>query len=416
MLSMYFRVPTVLARLRAGLAGPFLDGFTEELVRMGFRPNSIRNQVHGACHFGDWVGYAGLTVATLTDSTVMLFRQHFPECECGFHTRALNPGRATHAARHFLGHLRNIGVTPPEDKAPARVPEHPALKAFLAWMEQHRGVRPATLQVYGRLVSRLLLAIDEDPRVWSPQLLRAFVLGQGAKHGRHYTKLLVTAMRMFLRFLAIHGDCKAELVDSIPTVAEWRLSALPRGLPPGDVEILLASCDDSGSVGARDQAILLLLCRLGLRAGEVAELRFGDLDWRSSTLRLLGKGRRETLLPLPQEIENAILAYLDGGRPPFNDDHVFLRALAPWGPIHRSAVADIVDRALQRASITGAPSKGAHMLLHSAASALLRQGSTLDAIGAVLRHRSVETTALYAKVDLDALLTIAQPWPGEPPC
>ena len=157
--------------------------------------------------------------------------------------------------------------------------------------------------------------------------------------------------------------------------------------------------------------MILLLARLGLRAGDVRDLRLGDIDWVRGRLRLMGKGRCETWLPLPQEVGDAVLHYLTRFRPITEDDHVFLRVHAPVGPLPSSGpISHLVGRALERAGIT-APSRGAHVLRHSAATALLRQGVTLDVIGAVLRHRCVESTAHYAKVDVARLRAVAQPWP-----
>jgi site-specific recombinase XerD len=170
-------------------------------------------------------------------------------------------------------------------------------------------------------------------------------------------------------------------------------------------------------LGLRDRAVLLLLWRLGLRAGEVAALGFDDFDWTGGTVRvgLSGKGRRETRLPLPQDVGDAVLAYLQRGRPAQADPHVFLNALRPWGPISRQSVASVVCRALHRVGLR-MPSEGAHLLRHSLATHLLRQGQSLQAIAEILRHRSIETTAHYAKVDVTQLALIAQPWPEVTPC
>jgi integrase/recombinase XerD len=200
--------------------------------------------------------------------------------------------------------------------------------------------------------------------------------------------------------------------------ANWRLAALPRYLAADDIERLVAACDRATAAGARDRAVILLCARLGLRAGDVRDMRLGDVDWSQGRLRVLGKGRCETWLPLPQEVGDAMLQYLEQYRPAIGDDHVFLRLHAPLGPLPSSGpIAKLVCRALKRAGIS-APSQGAHVLRHSAATALLRQGVSLDVIGAVLRHRSVESTAHYAKVDVARLRAIAQPWAmaGGEPC
>jgi site-specific recombinase XerD len=217
---------------------------------------------------------------------------------------------------------------------------------------------------------------------------------------------------MFLRFLIAEGQCTVGLDAAIPTVAHWRLASLPRHLSPKDVERLIASCDRASDVGRRDRAILLLLARLGLRAGDIVHLRLSDIDWKDASIQVCGKGHRQTQLPLTQEVGQAIVAYLKKGRPQINADTLFIRCRAPFYAFSSSAaISDVVDRALRRAGVVR-PSRGAaHLLRHSLATSLLRQGKSLEDIGAILRHRSIETTQIYAKVDIPSLRQIAQPWP-----
>jgi integrase/recombinase XerD len=224
------------------------------------------------------------------------------------------------------------------------------------------------------------------------------------------------ALRAFVGYLIATGRCRAGLDATIPSVAGWRLSALPRYLPTADVERTLSACDTTTVAGARDQAILLLLARLGLRAGDIYALRLGDLDWKQATIEVLGKSRRKTQLPLPQEVGDAVLHYLKV-RPAVRSSHLFLRLASPVGAFAKNstAVSDIVERALQRASVD-ASNKGAHVLRHSAATALLAEGVSLESIAVLLRHRSLDTTAHYAKVDMKRLGMLAQPWPEVSPC
>ena len=192
---------------------------------------------------------------------------------------------------------------------------------------------------------------------------------------------------------------------------------MPRYLSPQDVDRVLASCNPQTPVGVRDRAVLLLLVRLGLRAGDIVALRINDIDWRAGTLRVAGKGRRETRLPMPQDVGDALLDYLKNARAPVALDRVFLRVPAPSRPFKTSAcVSNIVCHALRRARIESPPSKGANLLRHSAATSMLRGGVTLDAISAVLRHRSPDMTGYYAKVDLAMLQSVAQPWPEDTSC
>jgi len=217
---------------------------------------------------------------------------------------------------------------------------------------------------------------------------------------------------MFLRFLIAEGQCAVGLDAAIPTVAHWRLASLPRYLQPEEAERLIDSCDRASAVGWRDRAILLLLARLGLRADDIAHLRLSDIDWKDASIQVCGKGGRYARMPLTQEVGQAIVAYLKKGRPRSNIDTLFIRCRAPYCAFSsHSAVSLIVDRALRRAGVAR-PSRGAaHLLRHSLATSLLRQGASLEDIATILRHRSIATTQIYAKVDIASLRQIAQPWP-----
>ena len=217
---------------------------------------------------------------------------------------------------------------------------------------------------------------------------------------------------MYLRFLVSEGCVAGALAGAVPTVPQWRLSALPRYIPAADVERAILSCGP-GPAGLRDRAILLLLARLALRAGDVVALRLGDIDWDRALLRVSGKSRCESQLPLPQDAGDALLAYITTARPQVREEAVFLRVQAPYRPFTGpSAVSSIARRALDRAEVTTSASRGAHVFRHSQATGLLRSGASLDVIGALLRHRCRDTTMLYAKTDAGMLQQVAQPWIG----
>jgi integrase len=270
--------------------------------------------------------------------------------------------------------------------------------------------------IYQRMLRDLLADLGDDPARYTAARLRAFVLARGSDARRAWTRLLVTATRTLLRYLGSVGRCPAGLEAAVPSVAAWRLASLPRALAPAQVDRVLAACDRATAQGLRDYAILLLLVRLGLRAGDVAALHVAHLDWPSGSLRLCGKGRRETRLPLPQDVGDALVAYLERGRPAHADPHVFLAIRAPHRPTSAHVVSNTVRDALRRAGVVGTGRTGAHVLRHTAATAMLRGGATLETIATVLRHRSPQTTAIYAKVDVPRLARLAQPWPAEAPC
>jgi site-specific recombinase XerD len=284
-------------------------------------------------------------------------------------------------------------------------------------MQQQRGTCNASLYNYSLSIRALLKGVEDDPSRFDARSLRKFVLERSQKSGWGATKSCITGVRMFLRFLIAEGKCPPGLDACIPTLPHWHLSSLPRYLQPEDVERVIESCDRATPVGRRDGAILLLLARMGLRASDVAGLRLDDIDWKQAWIRVSGKGRRQARLPLTQEVGDAIAAYLQDGRSPCVTDTLFIRARAPFRALKsKCAVSMIVIRAMRRAGVT-CPSRGAaHLLRHSAATSMLRHGASLQEISVILRHRSVQTTELYAKVDLPGLRTIVQPWPEVARC
>ncbi len=291
-----------------------------------------------------------------------------------------------------------------------------SINAFRDWMRQNRGVTERTLDNYSPVIAALLMSVGDDPSCLDPRKLRAFVLRYAERHGAGCVRNATTALRTYLRYLLAEGKCAATLDSAIPAAAAWRLSSLPRYLPAPDIERVIAACDASTAAGSRDRAIMLLLARLGLRGDDIVRLRISDIDWQKANSRLSGKGRREVLLPLTQEVGDAVLVYLERGRPAVDSDYVFIRAIAPLHPLsHTGLVTKVVARAIGRAGVvTDFP--GAHVLRHSAATQMLRQGISLQDISAILRHRSIETTALYAKVDIRLLQLVAQPWPEVTSC
>jgi len=237
----------------------------------------------------------------------------------------------------------------------------------------------------------------------------AFVVARCPAQSRGAAKMTVTALRSLLGFLYLRGLVVGPLANVVPSTASWRLSGLPRALEPEQVDALLASCDRGTATGRRDFAVLVMLARLGLRAGEVAALRLDDVDWRAGELVVAGKGRRAERLPLPADVGEAIVAYLQQGRPATAlDRSLIARVRAPHRGLTGGGITQIVFSAAARAGLGPIHS---HRLRHTAATQMLRAGASLEEVGQVLRHRQVLTTAIYAKVDRDALRQLARPWP-----
>ena len=415
MLESYFKRNHTLRRLRAEPTGRYMDDFAKTLHTKGYGIWAGQAYLRAAAHLGIWMKQKGFSVMKLDEEVISGFACHLPSCHCLGKNRGIYDD-AVIGAGHFLDHLRDTGV------APACVPlEKPPLPAILdgfeRWMRQHRGVSESTLKAYRSILTKLLGAVGEIPGSYNARVLRRGAELQTSRCGRSWAKLVITTVRMFLRYLVVHKLCDPALVDALPTIAHWKRASCPDYLSKEEVEKLIVVCNPATAKGARDLAVLLLLIRLGLRAGDIVQLRHADIDWEQGALQLTGKGRRQSILPLPQDVGDAILNYAEHWRPEVRDEHVFLRVNAPFVPLaSTSAVSSLVNRAARRARLS-ASRVGAHVLRHTAATLMLRQGVSLQAIGRVLRHQSIETTFLYAKVDVGMLSEIAQPWPGEvTPC
>lgn len=409
MLKTYFKCERTREYYSAGTAGRYLDAFAQWFEENGYQRQTIRRRIVGAAQFAGWVEASGWTVPELDSTILDAFGRHLAgedrlRCSSGdFTVRFL-------AARHFLHFLQVRGIA----AAPAVVSTRPAPPAMLcdfrAWMLSQRGVSERTLNGYHAVLLDLLKTLGEQAELFTAKGLREFVLERVHRHNPASARNVVTAVRMLVRFLIATDRCEPGLYAAIPTIAAWRLSTLPRYLPSEDVERVIGACDVSTPRGARDKAVILLLARLGLRASDVAGLSFDDIEWRTGTLMVTGKNRRQARLPLPQEVGDALLYYLEHGRPHARTAKLFISTLAPLRPLAQPTISQIAARALRRAGID-APVFGAHVFRHSLATTMLRQGASLEAIGEVLRHASVETTAHYAKVDHPLLQTVALPWP-----
>ncbi|HKG49658.1 MAG TPA: site-specific integrase [Actinomycetales bacterium] len=293
------------------------------------------------------------------------------------------------------------------------------LAEFVDWLRVERGLAAESVRCYRGQAAKLLAVLpdplDKAIAGLDAAAVSSFVLAEATSARSVWSaKAEVTALRAFLRFLHVRGLTSGPLVGAVPAVAGWRLAGLPRGLSPEQVTALLATPATTTPVGLRDHAVLTVLADLGLRGAEVAALRLDDLDWRHGEVLIRGKAARTERLPLTATVGAALADYLTGGRPSctaVTQPTVFLTVRAPIRPLNGSAVRAIMARACHRA---GLPRLGPHRLRHTLATDLLRSGASLAEVGQVLRHRSELSTTVYAKVDLDALRTLARPWPGTP--
>jgi integrase/recombinase XerD len=397
---------------RARVVGPlamFTEGFRAELERLGYRPGSAEVQMLLMGRVSCWLEGEGLGAGDLTAVGVDRMVESW---------RAASPGARVATARSLvalLGYLRSEGVLAVEPPA-AGTPLDDLLADYHAHLVCDRGLAQRTIGRYEVTARRFLEARraagvgETGAEGLRGDEVTGFLLAECSRVSVGSAKGRVCELRSLLRFLHLWGVTAGCLTESVPPVAGWRDQRLVATLSAGEITAILASCDTCTATGARDHAVLLVLARLGLRAAEVAGLQLEDIDWRAGEIRVCGKGARVERLPLVHEVGEAIAAYLTGWRPRAAQCRtLFLTRHAPWRQMHTNTISRIVRFACKRA---GLPQVSAHRLRHALASELLRQGSTLQDIGQVLRHRDLATTAAYAKVDRDALRTVAMPWPG----
>ena len=393
---------SVADRLR--IFAPQIDGFRTWLHNNGYRRVTCVELVRLLACWADWIRAAGFTLDTVLaglDASAAVFKG----------SRA---NRAPYgAAALFIRYLQDKGILSPPPKPPSPAETWPILAAFRHWMRSERGLLDTTLDTYQSSLVDFIKSLGDDPSAYDARAVRAFVLAQAAPNSRRRAQPIAVATRAFLRFLIATDQCPVGLDHAIPKFANWQLASIPCHLETTDIDRVIAACN--GDERLRDKAIILLLARLGLRASEVSNLTFGQIDWQHGRFTVAGKSRREERLPLTQEIGDAMIAYIERTRPRVPTPQLFLTEVAPIGPLTRITVKCIVRRALDRAGIDSAH-RGAHVLRHSAATAMLQHGVSLAGVGAVLRHRSPGMTAHYAKVDIALLSEIAQPWIGRLPC
>jgi len=405
----FFRFPRVCRRMYAGPLGPYVDAFSEQLAQLGYAKRTIRTKIRVVAKFSRWLGRQGFGAAD-----VDLARRQ------GFLTHRKRAGGWTSDDAAALQGIQTLlceqGLTPVLETSATLSACEAVAQDFHTYLLAKRGLATVTARNYRRIATCFLQACFGDGPVQTEALSSADVVGfvqrHAHGHGSAWAQLMVTALRALLRYLHHHGRTPTDLAACVPTVATWSLARLPGFLSAAQTQQVLDHCDRQRATGRRDYAMLLLCARLGLRAGEVAALHLGDIDWAAGCLTIRGKGGRWTHMPLPQEVGEAIADYLVQGRPICRDRHVFVRTHAPHsGFSSSSSVSAIATRALARAGIAS-PRPGAHLFRHTLATEMLRQGASLAEIGQVLRHRHADTTRIYAKVDLPALRQLAPPWPG----
>ena len=394
---------------RPGVSGPlaaFEAGFVAELVGRGYRPGSAAAHLELMADVSEWLAARGLGPGDLTEG---LAERVLAERR-GARSRLFSP----RALLPLLEYLRGLGVTPLPQPSVSVTAVEVMIGRYSSYLLERRCLARSTVRNYVG-VARVFLSWRESTagglclERLDAAAVTGFVLQQARRSCVGSAKCMVTRLRALLRFLHVEGEIEFALADAVPSVAGWRLAGLVKALDSKSLTRLLRSCDRRTQVGRRDHAIITVLSRLGLRAGEVAALQLADIDWRSGELLVRGKGSRQERLPLPGDVGETLAGWLARGRPRCGSVFVFTRVRAPHVGLSGGAVSQIVRRACWRAEV---PPVGAHRLRHTAATEMLRAGGSLTEVGQVLRHRSRDVTSIYAKVDRLALAQVVQPWPG----
>jgi len=410
MIESLFKQASTLARLNSGPLAQQLPFLAEALHKEQYPPETVRRYVRVAEKFGRWLHKNELSITEADEPTLARYRASTGRRQKG-QLRAAGRGLAKVLA--LLRRQHDVGE-------PARVADTEGdtlVAAFDSHLQHVAGLMSGTRSHYLRHATLFLKAVFSmapfDVTKVTPQAITDFVRVQAAKLKPSSCAAPATSMRVFLRFLITYHGLPAGVVGAVPTIRQWKLASLPKHLSVEEVDRTLATCDEQSPVGKRDRAILLLLIRLALRAGEVGRLRLSDVDWREGEVRIHSpKSARERKLPLPSDVGQALAEYVQNGRPKSAQPFLFLRTRAPFSPIAGpSTVSCIAKRHLKLAGISIC-GLSAHSFRHTAATRMVRRGVGFKQVADVLGHRLLETTSIYAKLDEDSLHRVALPWPG----
>jgi site-specific recombinase XerD len=409
MIDKFYSPGIPLDHLRHGPLGLHVDGFASLLFDQGYATDTGRQKIRLVADLSAWFGKRHLSLKDLNEAQIEEYLERRKK-------QLLLHRSDRRTLAQFLDHLRHAAIIPHSHEVFCDSPMNRITRDYAHFLSHQRGLSQVTINNYLPITRRFLGTRFPGGKVCLGKLsvgnITDFIVRDSSAFCPKRVQLTTTALRSFLGFLVQAGKITVNLAAAVPTVANWRLGELPQFLEPKQVDKLLSSCNQNSRSGRRDYAVLLLLARLGLRAGEVVHLNLENINWAAGELMIRGKSAREDRLPLLPEVGGALADYLKRDRPACACRRVFIRLPAPrQGFLGSSTVCCILRRALARAHLHP-PHKGAHLLRRSLATTMLRRGASLTQIGEVLRHQLAQTTEIYAKVDVAALRALAQPWPG----
>ena len=385
-----------------------IDSFLDRLRAAGYAPRAVTSRCLILNAFIRSIAGNRRATEDLSDADITAFLHRRP-------TRREDPKERA-VLRRFLAHLRTQGLCSPRESRPT--PAEEITQRYVAFLRQDRGLAENSIAIYAPCAREFFsYRITQTGRLGLKTLdadtIRTFLLGRIANRSTESSRLLSVSLRSVLRFLFLRGETPRDLSSAVPMVRTYRQSTVPAVLSTEEVERVLATPDRSTVRGRRDAAILLLLARLGLRASEIVFLELDDLHWRAGEIVIRGKGPQRDHVPLLAAVGDALARYLQHGRGPSASRRVFLRVIPPRVGLARPCAIDhIVRLAFSRAGVRPRPRRVAHLFRHSLATRMIGRGASIPEIAQVLRHRSQSSTAIYAKVSLDALRAVARPWPG----
>jgi site-specific recombinase XerD len=406
----YLGRSSLFRRLKDGPHGQLIDRYATRLVEEKLAQRGIWLYLNVVSGLLGWIAKRRCKLADIDERLVDRYLRHRAE------RQSIQPGDRA-ALKRWLSVLRDAGAIRPAAPPPP-TPHDQIFKEFEDYLRAERGLAPRSIVSCTLTIRRFLHEVCPAGADDLRKISQERVIGYIERHARDCSpktgKVMCWSLRTFLRYLHHRGLNQHALAGCVPSIRLWTLATLPTYLPAAQVQKALDCCDRATARGRRDYAILMMLAKLGLRADEVATLTLDDIDWRAGEMHVRAKGRQRARMPMPPDVGAAVVAYLRNGRPKSPCRRLFVRTLAPHvGFASASAISWIAKTALDRAGVRGCAHRGAHIFRHSLATELLRSGATLTEIGQLLRHKSHDTTRIYAKVDIEALRTLSQPWPGD---